>query len=81
VQSAAERDKAIAQLKADGFATINGRPVEDIVITKAKAATLSPNDLPPVTNPSNARPILDLPTSYDAPAPAAGATTGGEAAA
>jgi hypothetical protein len=54
---------------------INGRPVEDIVITKQKAGTLSPDDLPPVTNPANARPILDLPTSYDAPAPAGGGVT------
>jgi hypothetical protein len=81
VDSVTERDKAIAQLKADGFPMINGRPVEDIIITKQKAATLTPDDLPPVTLPANARPILDLPVSYDAPAPAAGATTGGEAAA
>jgi hypothetical protein len=42
VQSAAERDKAIAQLKADGFAMINGRPVEDIVITKAEGRDALP---------------------------------------
>jgi hypothetical protein len=84
VDSAANRDKAIAQLKADGFTMINGRPIEDIVITKQKAATLKPSDLPPVTLPANARPILDLPVSYDAPAAPAGAAegpTGGEAAA
>jgi 2'-5' RNA ligase len=75
VSDASERTKAIAQLKADGFEMINGRPVEDIIITKQKAATLSPDDLPPVTNPANARPILDLPTSYDAPAPAGGGVT------
>jgi 2'-5' RNA ligase len=68
VADASERTKAIEQLKADGFAVINGRAVEDIIITKQKAATMKPDDLPPVTIPSNARPILDLPTSYDAPA-------------
>jgi hypothetical protein len=41
-QDASERTKAIAQLKADGFEMINGRPVEDIIITKQKAATLKP---------------------------------------
>lgn len=83
VQDSGERAKAIEQLKAEGFGVINGRPVEDIVITKQKAATLTPDDLPPVTIPANARPILDLPVSYDAPAAPAGAEgpTGGEAAA
>ncbi|HEX8321629.1 2'-5' RNA ligase family protein [Longimicrobium sp.] len=73
VQSAEERLKAIEQLKKDGFEMINGRPIEDIVITKQKAATMTPDDLPPVTIPANARPILDLPVSYDTAAPAASA--------
>jgi hypothetical protein len=68
VESSTERAKAITKLKADGFTHINGRPVEEIVILKSDAAKLKPEDLPPVTLPSNARPILDLPTSYDAPA-------------
>jgi hypothetical protein len=68
VSSATERTKAIAQLKADGFAEINGRPVEEIVILKDQAVKMTPADLPPVTLPANARPVLDLPNSYDAPA-------------
>jgi hypothetical protein len=70
VSDAGERLKAIEQLKKDGFTTINGRPVEDIIITKQQAGKLKPSDLPPVTIPANARPILDLPQSYEA-APAA----------
>jgi hypothetical protein len=75
VSSASERLKAIQQLKADGFGMINGRPVEEVVILKEQAAKMTANDLPPVTLPLNARPILDLPTSFDAPAVTAAADT------
>jgi len=70
------RTQAIEKLKADGFAMINGRPIEEVIITMDEASKLKPSDLPPVTLPSNARPILDLPTSYDTPA----AAPAGEAA-
>jgi len=72
VQDASERTKAITQLKADGFDTINGRPVEEIIILMADAKNLKPSDLPPVVPPANARPITDLPMSFDA-APAGAA--------
>lgn len=74
VSDQSERAKAIEKLKADGYSHINGRPVEEIVILKSQAQNMSPNDLPPVTLPSNARPILDLPTSYGAAPSAADAT-------
>jgi hypothetical protein len=67
VSSATERMKALQQLQAEGITTINGRPVEDLIITMSQAASMKASDLPPVTIPANARPILDLPTSFDAP--------------
>jgi len=65
VSSASERMAALQQLQAEGINQINGRPVEDLIITLSQAQSMKASDLPPVTIPANARPILDLPNSYD----------------
>jgi hypothetical protein len=55
------RQEAIKLLHAQGIFQINGRNVEDILITKAQAAKLTPKDIPLPPMPTNVRPILDLP--------------------
>jgi hypothetical protein len=72
VNSSSSRTQAIKQLHDEGIFEINGRPIEEIVILQDQAGKYSPKDLPMVAPPANARPILDLPASYDAPAPAGG---------
>lgn len=75
VSNAGARSAALQKLHSEGISQINGRPIEEIVILQSDAGKYSPKDLPVVVPPANARPILDLPTSYDAPAGPAGAVT------
>ena len=70
VSSDVERQAAIKKLEAMDIFEINGMPLDKFIILKSQLGDMKVEDLPPVFIPPNARPILDLPESYDA-APAA----------
>jgi hypothetical protein len=64
VNKESDRTAAIAELKKHGITMVAGRPVEDIIITKAKAHSIKPKDVPAPMMPANAVPITQLPDGY-----------------
>jgi hypothetical protein len=71
VQNPSFRTQAIAKLHTMGIFQLNGVPLEQAIVTQSHVTSIATADMPPVGPPTNARPILDLPESYDEAAPAA----------
>ena len=64
VSNETTRLDAIKKLKAKGVTTIGGRPIEDVIITLAKAGSTSAKNLPLPPPPPNVVPIESVPESY-----------------